>query len=234
MLKEELVKKNPLRVLHPAQGDACPDYRMGLVIARAGLGKTAILVQIALDSIMRGQKVLHVSIGQSLEKAKAWYDDIFRHLVEGQSSEKVVALDEDVLRSRMIMTFKESSFSRPKLEERLNDLVYQNIFRPDCVVVDGLDFTAADRDSLLDLRELMVAMNVQVWFSALSHRDDTRVSTDGIPAPCHEVGDLFDTVILLQAEQQGIRLEIIKDTTGCASPEVALMLDPSTMMVKAV
>ena len=42
------------------------------------------------------------------------------------------------MRNRMIMTFKESAFSRLKLEERLNDLVYQNIFRPDIVVIDQI------------------------------------------------------------------------------------------------
>ena len=61
---------------------------------------------------------------------------------------------------------KESAFSRLKLEERLNDLVYQNIFRPDIVVIDGYDFTEADYESVMDLKEMMAAMNVQGWFSA--------------------------------------------------------------------
>jgi hypothetical protein len=57
MQKEDLIKKNPLRVLNPLSDESLPDHRMGLVMARAGLGKTAILVQIAMDSMLRGQKV---------------------------------------------------------------------------------------------------------------------------------------------------------------------------------
>ena len=83
MQKEDLIKKNPLRVLNPLSDESLPDHRMGLVMARAGLGKTAILVQIAMDSMLRGQKVLHVSIGEDLGKAKAWYDDIFKYISEG-------------------------------------------------------------------------------------------------------------------------------------------------------
>ena len=230
MLKEDLIKKNPLRVLNPLSVETLPDHRMGLVMARAGLGKTAILVQIAMDSMLRNQKVLHVSIGEGLEKAKAWYDDIFKYIAEGFQLENAAEIEYELMRNRMIMTFKEAAFSRPKLEERLNDLVYQNIFRPDIVVVDGYDFAEADYDSIMDLKEMMAAMNVQGWFSALRHRDDKRVSVAGVPAPCHEVDGLFDTVILLQPQKDSILLNIIKDEYDGAAGKI-LNLDPSTMMV---
>jgi KaiC/GvpD/RAD55 family RecA-like ATPase len=231
MLKEDLIKKNPLRVLNPLTSESLPDHRMGLVMARAGLGKTAILVQIAMDSLLRGKKVLHVSVGEGLEKAKAWYDDIFQYISEGHQLENAGEIEDQLMRGRMIMTFKESAFSRPKLEERLKDLVYQNIFRPDTVVVDGYDFAKSDYESIVDLKEMMASMNVEVWFSALLHRDDERVSAAGVPAPCHEVDGLFDTVVIVQPQQSGILVNIIKDEYDGAAGKI-LNLDPSTMMVK--
>ena len=231
MQKEDLIKKNPLRVLNPMTPESLPDHRLGLVMARAGLGKTAILVQIAMDAMLRDQKVLHVSIGEGLEKAKAWYEDIFKYIADGFHLENTAEVEDELMRNRMIMTFKESAFSRPKLEERLNDLVYQNIFRPDIVVVDGFDFSGADYDSVMDLKEMMAAMNVQGWFSALRHRGDDRKSAAGVPAPCHEVDGLFDTVILLQPEKDSILLNIIKDEYDGAAGKI-LNLDPSTMMVQ--
>jgi len=234
MLREDFIKKNPLRVLQPAPGKDFPEYRMGLVMARAGLGKTSILVQVAIDNIFRGQRVLHVGIGDGLEKAKAWYDDIFKYIIENYSLDNALEVGEVIMRNRMIMTFKESAFSRPKLEERLNDLIYQNIFRPDCIIVDGFDFVNRDREALEDLRELVKILQIQAWFSAVRHREDTRMGPQGVPAPCHEMGDLFETVILLEPQQEGIVLDIIKDATGCAELGKSLRLDPSTMMVKAV
>ena len=231
MLKEDLIKKHPLRVLNPLSPESLPDHRMGLVMARAGLGKTAILVQIAMDSMLRGQKVLHVSVGEDLDKAKAWYVDIFNYIAEGFQLENAVEVENELMRNRMIMTFKESAFSRPKLEERLNDLVYQNIFRPDIVVVDGFDFAESDYDSVMDLKEMMAAMNVQGWFSALRHRNDNRVSAAGVPAPCHEVDGIFDTVIILQPEPNAILLNIVKDEYDGAAGKI-LNLDPATMMVR--
>ena len=232
MLKEELILKNPLRTLKPGPGDGVPDHRLGLVMARAGVGKTAILVQIAMDCMLRGYKVLHVSIGAGLEKTKVWYDDLFKTMTAGGKHDETAALEEEIMRNRMIMTFKEASFSRPKLEERLNDLVYQNIFRPDCIVVDGFDFAHADQEAINDIRELMTVMNLHVWFSAVCHRDDTRMSVGGVPAPCHNVDDLFDTVILLQPQDETIKLNIIKDCDGCGEPGQVLNLDPATMMVR--
>lgn len=234
MQKSDLVDKNPLKIFSQNKEGNPVSKRVGLIMSRAGLGKTAILVQIALDSILRGNQVLHVSVGQGLDKTKAWYDDIVKDIVESADPSVKAELTEDVMRNRLIMTFKESDFTRLKLEERLNDLVYQNIFRPTCLVIDGYDFENSSTDSLSDIKELVDAMDLQVWFSAVSHRGDDRVSPAGVPAPCHELEDLFDTVVVIQPEtdKPNLSLNVVKDATGCMDTGKALDLDPATYLVK--
>jgi len=226
---EPLANKNPLRVLKIGKDSAS---EMGLVMARAGLGKTALLVQIALDAILLGNRVIHVSIGESIDKTRAWYDDILRHILQEQSVSKPHELIDMVQRHRMIMTFKESAFNRPRLEERLNDLIMQDIFKPNCLVIDGFDFVNADRSAIEDLKEMADAMSLHIWFSAVSHRDDKRVSSAGVPAPCHELDDLFDTVIQIKPEENKIRLAILKNKGQEPETGIALDLDPTTMMIK--
>jgi hypothetical protein len=225
---EPLVKQNPLRVLKLTGNDK----KMGLVMARAGLGKTALLVQIALDSILRGKRVLHISIGESLDKTKLWYDDMLQVILRECPVARPHELISMVGQHRMIMTFKVGAFDRARLEERLHDLIQQNIFTPDCVVIDGFDFNAADHSILADIKNLMDGLRLQTWFSATSHRDDQRVSPSGVPAPCHELDDLFETVVLLKSLPDHIQLEILRD--GCRKAEGSshLCLDPATMMVK--
>lgn len=232
MQKQELIEKNPIRHLHlGGEGGAAST---GLVMARAGIGKTAILVQIALDSLLHGKQVVHVSVGQSLEKTRLWYDDMFKDIAEGCKLENPYAVYDEVVRNRMIMTFKESSLNRAKVEERLNDLVYQKVIQPGCMVVDGYDFTRADRKILSGLREMAQAMNMHIWFSAVSHRNDDRVSEAGVPAPCHQVDDLFDTVIVLQpAPKKGcVDLNVVKDSGTVDDCGKVLKLDPITFMIK--
>jgi len=234
MLKTDLIKKNPLRVLSPATEGQAEGSRMGLVMARAGLGKTAILVQIALDNLLRGKKVLHVSIGQNLEKTREWYYDIFRDIAEASNLEGAARIQEEILHNRLIMTFNEATFSYAKFKERLDDLVAQNIFRPECIVVDGLDFAAVARQELEGMRDLVVAKGLQVWFTAICHREALEGSGDGIPAPGQGLDDLLNTVVLLQQdpEQKSMVIKVVKDDTGVTKPGNILHLDPATMMIK--
>lgn len=226
---EPLVQQNPLRVLNMG----LENNQLGLVMARAGLGKTALLVQIALDAILRGKRVIHVSIGESIDKTRKWYEDILQSILAEHSVTRPHELIDMVAQHRMIMTFKVAAFSRSRLEERLNDLVLQDIFRPNILIVDGFDFVGTNREALEDIKDLMENMNMQAWFSAICHRDDPRVSPTGVPAPCHEIDDLFDMAILLKPEKDAtIQLDIIRNNGEQVEGGKGLRLDPTTMMVK--
>jgi hypothetical protein len=233
MLKEDLILKNPLRVLSPADQGKTEAPRMGLIMSRAGLGKTAILVQIALDSMLRGNKVLHVSIGQSLEKTKIWYDDIFQNIARAGNLERAAEIQEELISQRMIMTFNEESFGVAKLRERLKDLIDQNIFQPDCLLVDGFDCSISPEKVLGQMRDLARDMNINIWFSAVCHRNDDRASKSGVPAPCHETDALFDTIILLlpDVEKKCVALNIIKRDGKVDESRPSLTLDPSTLLI---
>lgn len=226
----DLKVNNPLRALgleNKAGGDL--QAMMGLVMARAGLGKTAILVQFALDCMLLGNKVLHVSIGEGVDKTRTWYDDIMSLLTDGEKIESIP----EIMKNRMIMTFKESSFSKALLEERLDDLVKQNIYKPECLIIDGYDFVNNTKESLIDLRNFMNDRGLKmIWFSAVSHRNDQRTSLDGVPAPCHEVDSLFETVLLIKPEGELMKLDILKCDDCALDPGSVLMLDPSTMLIK--
>ncbi len=234
MLKEDIINKNPLRIISPVGAAGSRSKKMGLVMARAGSGKTAILVQIALDSMLQGNNILHVSIGQSLDKATVWYDDFFRDIARIGDLENSHEVQDEIIPRRMILTFKEDTFTVVKLKERLNNLIEQDIFKPSCVFIDGCDSSPFEED-LTELRDLMKAYDFDVWFSAVNHRDDKRVSDDGVPAPYHHNTDrLFETIILLQPAKEGNRigLNIIKDTNGVGERgKSSLHLDPSTLLI---
>ncbi|MBU0944680.1 MAG: hypothetical protein KJ804_03920 [Proteobacteria bacterium] len=235
MGKEDLVSNNPLRALGLEKIEEGEGRCAGLVMARAGLGKTAILVQIALDSMLRNNKVLHVSIGEGVEKTRIWYDDILKLMDQEKKIKGFPELAADVMQHRMIMTFKESGFNAAILEERMADMVQQDIFKPACLVIDGFDFTAPESESSLhELKDLMEKNDLQmIWFSAVCHRDDTRVSANGVPAPCHKVDSFFDTVLLISPEDNALKLKTLKCPAACSlGAGKFLLLDPATMLIK--
>ena len=235
MGKEDLVSNNPLRALGLEKEDGADSRRVGLVMSRAGLGKTAILVQIAMDSMLRDNKVLHVAIGEDLEKTRTWYVDILDLMNQETKTDDFQQVVDEAMKNRLIMTFKENSFDTAKLEERMEDLAKQEVFNADCLVIDGFDFAVADSASALkDLKGFMDRNSLKmIWFSAVSHRDDDRVSANDVPAPCHEMDDAFDTVLLIAPEDKDIKLKTLKCSEACAiDAGKALLLDPETMLLK--
>jgi len=235
MGKEDLVSNNPLRALGLEKDEAADGRRIGLVMARAGLGKTAILVQIAMDSMLRDNKVLHVAIGEGVDKTRTWYDDILTLINHEKKVENFQQVVDEIMKNRMIMTFKENSFSPATLEERMEDLSSQGIFNADCLVVDGFDFSDSESaTALTDLKTFMEKKNLKmIWFSATCHRNDDRVSVNGIPAPCHDFDEVFDTVLLISPEDANINLKTLKCSSACSvDAGKSLILDPATMLIK--
>lgn len=227
MADKDTSVKNPLQAIGFDTKKDAGLQSMGLVMARAGLGKTAILVQFALDCMMNNNNVLHIAIGEGVEKTRSWYDDIVNLL-------DVEAVDvPELMSKRMIMTFKESNFRKAVLAERIEDLVQQGIFKPECLVIDGFDFAGSDRAAVEELRTFAKEIGVKMlWFSAVSHRGDDRVSADGVPAPCHEIDDLFETALLINPEGDEMQLNILKCEACAVDPGTVLTLDPSTMLIQ--
>ena len=231
MLKKDLILKNPLRAWEPDTGHNTATPRLGLVVAPRGAGKTAVLVQFALDSVLRGNRVIHVSIGQSLEKTKEWYEDLFQELSRSYKLEHVGEVHSEIAANRLIMTFNTGSFSAAKLEERLTDLIEQNIFRPESLVIDGFDFENAEPAQVQGLRDLVHSLKLHTWFSALRRPEDKQVSALGVPAPCDRFEGLFDSILLINADGHGISLTTLKSDVAASKDHPPIRLDPTTFLV---
>ncbi len=230
MLKQELILRNPLRYLGFESEDILAPGEFGAVLAHAGVGKTALLVQLALNGMLRSRNVLHVSLNDPVNKVTLWYGELFHHLADQYAAPQVKKLWDSVLPHRFIMTFRVESFSVPKLEERLNDLTEQGIFKPEMMIIDGLHCDVSLRPALVALKALAVKNGMHVWFTVHTHRHE-KPGQDGLPASFLPVADLFDLVLELQTEHADIHIKPLKSAAS-AVPAAALLLDPSTMLIK--
>jgi hypothetical protein len=130
MIKQELILRNPLGYLGFETQDILAAGKFGAVLAHAGVGKTALLVQLALNSMLRSRNVLHVSLQDPVNKVTLWYGELFNHLASQFEGAQINKLWDTILPHRFIMTFRVESFTVPKLEERLNDITELGIFKP--------------------------------------------------------------------------------------------------------
>jgi hypothetical protein len=230
MLKTDLILRNPIQYLAGLSEDALADGQFGGVLARAGVGKTALMVQIALNSMLHDHNVLHVSLNQPVNKTNLWYREVFGHMARRSNLEQPESVWESLLPHRFIMTFRTDSFSFPKLEERMIDLLEQKIFLPRLLIVDGLTFDDPIRDSLSELKHYARLNGLRVWFTIRTHRHEAP-GPSGIPKQLADVEDLFEVAIQLMPIGTEIHLQVLKGMTLPAE-HAPLVLDPTTMLVK--
>jgi hypothetical protein len=230
MLKKDLILRNPLRLLGNNADDVLSEGGFGAVLARAGVGKTAFLIQLALYSQLRNKNILHVSLEDPVQKVNLWYEEVFRKIGSECNVKDIDPLWHSILPHRFIMTFKVEGFSVPKLEERLTDLTEQNIFSPQMLLIDGLPFSDAMRSPLLDLKKVAKRNGMHVWFTVRIHRHEMHTS-EIIPPPLSNLEDLFEVIIQLQPEANEIYVKTLKGMPSDAT-QAELLLDPSTMLLK--
>jgi hypothetical protein len=232
MIKSEIIERNPLINIGYDNEYILPNGGFGAVLAYAGVGKTALLVQMALHAMLHEQPVLHVSLNDAVSKVDVWYHELFHDIANKKyESPEIRERWEQILAYRFIMTFKVEGFSAPKLEERLSDLMQQNIFKPHTVIIDGLKFDESGRGLLLELKEMARKYSMRIWFTVHTHRHELP-QENGLPLSFLHVADLFDVLVQLAAKGPEVYIKALKGQSPDAKQE-ALLLDPATMLIKA-
>ena len=226
----DFMNVSPLKILERSSRKGLGRGNLGVLIARAGVGKTACLVHIAFDKLFRKEKLVHISLEDVPEKVTSYYNVIFYDLV------KALEMDDEyenrlfLERNRMILAYLNQSFKIERLRENLKNLVAHIEFTPDTLIVDGLDFAKAGREIFEGFKAIAEDFNVEVWFSALSHRHIHDENERGIPYPCNHLDDLFNIIIQLQPTQTGIHLRLLKDHEPRILEGVSVQLDPNTFL----
>src|SRR4030065_1183381 len=230
MLKKEITYRNPLMNLGYDNEDILPDGGFGAVMAHAGGGKTALLVPMALNTMLREKNVLHVSLHDAVSKVDVWYHELFQNIAQAFNAAEIKDYWEKIQPHRFVMIFKVESFSVPKLEERLTELMEQNIFKPHTMIIDGFKFDEIGRKPLASLKELAAKHAIRIWFTVHAHRHEER-ATNELPVWFLHVADLFEVIVELAAEDKEVFIKAIKGKTADSSKKT-LLLDPATMLVK--
>jgi hypothetical protein len=230
MLKKDILLTSPFRLLERDLDTNVSEGGFGAVLSRAGVGKTAFLVQLALHNMLHNNNVLHISLSDSVDKVGLRYKELFQNLTKDYNAQQINELWETTLPHRFIMTFRVDSFSVPRLEERLTDITEQGIFHPRMTIIDGLHFDESVRQSLVDLKALAVKHSFRVWLSVNTHRHEEQ-SPDDMPPSLSHVADLLDVALKLQPEGKEIHIRTLKSVSE-TSEHPALFLDPSTMLIQ--
>jgi hypothetical protein len=219
---------NPLHLLDGSLRDQlCPGC-LGIVAARAGVGKSTMLAHIALAEMLEERTVLHVCLDDPVADVRGHYDRMFdeasrRGLLDGSDAHRMV-----LERRRHIHSYLRQGFSANKLDEALQFLGDVMDFSPRTVVIDGFPFDVAGHESVTMLREVARASETRIWLTALTHRHQPIDPEVGLPKPLDGFADLFEVVLCLAPEDDRMLLSLVRGADQNAPKPLPLVLDPAT------
>jgi len=228
---KDFVSLSPLRLVEKSSRKGLGPGNLGVLMARAGVGKTACLIHIAFDKLFRQKKLVHISLEDGPEKVTSYYNVIYNDVVK--ALELPDEYDHRLLidKNRMILAYLNQSFQIDRLRANLANLSANMAFKPGALILDGLDFETAQRALFEGLKVLAEELKVEIWFSALTHRHITEVNERGIPYPCHQLDDLFSLILRLEPEPSGVFLRLLKDHDNPTLPDTRVRLDPNTFLL---
>ena len=232
MFKKQVNERSPMRVFERSIHGGLGKGNVGVVLSRAGIGKTAFLVDIALDDLMQDRKVLHVNIDDPVEKVRNFYDEVFSDLAESMKLENRDRVHLNVERHRLIQTWAADSFSLEKLRNGISMAAEVMKFEPEVIAVDGFPrFSEATEDDLLTLKDIAKKCDAELWVSGRARRED-EVDERGVPTKVARFEDYLSVIVKLEPEGDSVRLQLIKDHDNEDVASLFLHLDPKTLLVK--
>lgn len=220
----EFTELSLLKVLERSARSELGKGNLGVLIAGAGLGKTSCLVHIAFDRLIRGEKLIHVSLKDSPEKIASYYELMFTDLTKTHHVVEEGAI-RDLLDRKIILAYLKESFGLDRLRRNLENLTEIN-FKPDTLIVDGVDFMEEDKDFFEGLKGLAEAFEMEIWLSALVKQ--AQAST--ITYPYRELVDIFSVIVELISSHEGVFLRLLRDHERESVPDTAVRLDPNTFL----
>lgn len=230
MIRQEAILRSPLRILDRTIRGGLGKGHLGVIMAPAGVGKSACLVQIGLDALLRGKLVLHVASGQSVEHVSARYDALFDELAERVDLADRRGVRESVARRRLIWSSLDGTFGARGLDEALAAFQAHLQFAPSTILVDGFDWEEPAATATVGAVKATAArIGAELWMTAR----DARGGELGGPLRMAPLSDgcatLVDIGVFLEPHGRHARLTLVKDFERFPATDVPLVLEGGTL-----
>lgn len=225
MAKQDLFEKSPVRAFDEVTGGGLKAGELGLVTAKKGLGKTSVLVQFGMDTLLNGKQLVHVSFDQHSDNVMTWYDGIFSEISKKKSIQNADEVKEQILRNRTILNFNQENVNLEKVVNTLNALKAGGISVAG-VVIDGVDLAKVKEADLQTVASYAKATKTKVWMSSTVAGDKLEEQAPKALLP------YFGAVVHLFSKAKITTLAILKCGKN-KDIESTLKLDSKTLLISA-
>ena len=214
--KKDLIDHSPVRYFDNATKAGLKAGEMGLVTAKKGLGKTSVLVQFGIDTLLNDKALVHVSFDQQSSNVISWYSSILAEIAKKKNF-NLDDVNEEIVRNRTILNFNQETFTLPKVVNTIKALKEGGI-KIDMVVVDGLALDKIENKDLECFAKFIKSEKMTSWFSFTSESAELKKT---LP---EDKLNAFSTIAHLAAEGKDLGLSILKNGEG------TVKLDSKTLL----
>lgn len=227
----ELNQRSPLRAFERSIHGGVGEGNLGVVCSGPGVGKTAFLVGIALDHLMRERQVLHVAADQPVDRVRNYYDEIFAELARSENLEDAAEVRLSIERNRRIHTYQDNSFNVESLHTTLSFMRKHTELDPSIMILDGFDWERGSKAELEELRKIAQEQTAELWLSASTPRGWEASDNAPFPPPVDRFASDVDVVVQLKTTNGNVHLCLLKDHDNPEPGAVAVDLDPTTLLL---
>jgi len=231
MVKNELIKRSPLRILEKTIHGGVGAGNIGVIASRKGVGKTACLVHIATDKLFQGKHVIHVSFSSRTDHIVSWYEDIFREIAKKRELESAVDIHDEIIKNRVIMNFNQSGVKISQVLNSVKSMIKDGHFSAESVVIDGFDFLSGTPDDIALFKKFAEEEKLELWFTATLSGLEPKRNAKGIPDELESYLDMIAVLVYLKPMEDHISLQLVKDHGTFPSEPTHLMLDTRTLLI---
>jgi hypothetical protein len=218
--------RSPLRLLEKGLHGGLGPGNLGVVIAGHGVGKTSFLVGVAVDELLRGGRVLHVSCSHPVNHVRAHYDTVFDELAQTTHLENEGLIHGEIDRHRSVRVYPPNTFSPDKLRDAVK-LEREAGGAPSLIVLEGFDLTDLPRPDVEDLKVLARELEAEIWLESTSG-EERAVRPGGV---VDGLGDLVSVILALEPGDHEVRLRAVKDHDNPDVSDLHVALDPRTLLL---
>jgi len=231
MIKEELIRRSPIRLFEQSIQGGLKPGEMGIVASQRGVGKTSVLVQLALDKLLQGKKVIHVSFAQQRQNVFAWYEDLFEGFTSSKNLEDKDEVKSGIAKNRVLMNFNQEGMTLDMVIKSLRAMIAEGGFVADTLVIDGFDFSRTYKEYIAKVKEFAKDMALSIWCNCTVNGEEPRYDEKNIPVLIKDFTDLIDVVIVLEPKQDHVELSVSKNRGNPSDQSQATRLDPKTLLI---
>ena len=231
MVIEELIKRSPIRILEKSTHGGLGKGNLGVIAAKKGVGKTAVLVHLATDQLFQGKHVIHVSFSSDTSHIVDWYEDIFSEITRRYDLDEAMQVHNEIIRNRVIMNFSQDGVGVDQIVKSLKAMIDDGGFRTDVIVVDTFDFAKAKPGDIELFRSFAEKAGVEVWISATLPAGPSTTDENGYPSLLSSVMDSVAVLVLLMPKEGFVHLELTKDHDTATTSDMHLKLDPKILLI---